>query len=305
METFIALISSYGLLVVFIAAFLDQGGLPVPAYPLIVVAAAIAHGAGESAWPLFLVALAATVAADLAWYSAGRKVGPPLLRLMCRLSLSPDSCVAKTRDVYDRWGPASLIVAKFIPGFAAVATTLAGETRTGIAKFLFFDAIGAALWAGGAVLLGVIFHTAVADVLDVLAALGRVALPAIAGLLVAWIGFKWFQRRRHIRQLRMDRVSVPELFELLKQEPKPLVLDVRSEGERRNFGWIPGARHVARPEEAGPVSGGEVIVYCDCPNEASAAKLAQSLRTQGFGRVRPLGGGLSAWIAAGHDVVRR
>jgi len=49
---------------------------------------------------------------------------------------------------------------------------------------------------------------------------------------------------------------------------------------------------------------GEVIVYCGCPNEASAVKVAQTLKQLGFGRVRPLHGGIDAWIAAGHDVER-
>ena len=304
METFIALIATYGLVVVFVATLLDQGGLPVPAYPLIVVAAAVMHGAGDSAWPVLIVAIGATLTADLAWYSGGRKLGPPLLRFMCRLSLSPDSCVAETRDIYTRWGPASLIVAKYIPGFAAIATTLAGETRTGIGRFLFFDTLGAALWAGGAVLLGVVFHAAVADVLEVLATLGRVALPALGLLLLAYIALKWFQRARHIRRFRMDRITVPELYALLQQEPMPLVLDARSEAERRSSGWIRGARHVGNAGDIQPGVFGEVVVYCNCPNEVSAAMVAKSLAARGFARVRPLGGGLDAWVAAGHPVDR-
>ena len=49
---------------------------------------------------------------------------------------------------------------------------------------------------------------------------------------------------------------------------------------------------------------GEVIVYCACPNEASAVTIAQKLRGLGFKRVRPLHGGIDAWIEAGHDVER-
>ncbi|MBV8854088.1 MAG: hypothetical protein JOY91_11835, partial [Sinobacteraceae bacterium] len=39
-----------------------------------------------------------------------------------------------------------------------------------------------------------------------------------------------------------------------------------------------------------------------CPNEASAAQVAKLLMNQGFRRVRPLQGGLDAWVAAGHQV---
>jgi len=39
----------------------------------------------------------------------------------------------------------------------------------------------------------------------------------------------------------------------------------------------------------------ELIVYCDCPNDASAAVMAAKLRKEGFRRVRPLAGGIGAW----------
>ena len=46
----------------------------------------------------------------------------------------------------------------------------------------------------------------------------------------------------------------------------------------------------------------EVIVYCACPNEASAAAVAKKLMHAGFKRVRPLAGGIEAWVAKGYDV---
>src|SRR6478609_7360664 len=176
MDMLLELITNYGLLVVLVAVFLDQGGLPIPAYPPLIVASAMAFDAGESVLPILAVATVAAVAADALWFAGGRRFGVRLLRFMCRLSLSPDSCVMSTRDMYSRWGPASLIGAKFIPGFAAVATTLAGENRTPFMRFVFFDAVGAFLWAGLAIALGVIFHAAVNDVLLELEELGHYGL---------------------------------------------------------------------------------------------------------------------------------
>ena len=46
----------------------------------------------------------------------------------------------------------------------------------------------------------------------------------------------------------------------------------------------------------------EVILYCACPNEASAAAVAKKLMRAGFRRVRPLKGGIDAWIAKGYLV---
>ena len=176
MDTLLHVIEAYGLWVVFFCVLLDQGGLPVPAYPPMIVTAALAVNAGEQWWPIVLVATLAALVADLLWFAGGRRFGASLLRLMCKLSLSPDSCVGLTRRIYARWGAPSLILSKYIPGFAAVATTLAGETGTQLRRFVLYDGIGAALWAGGAVALGVIFNEAVEAVLLELERLGHFAV---------------------------------------------------------------------------------------------------------------------------------
>jgi membrane protein DedA with SNARE-associated domain len=99
--------------------------------------------------PILGVAILGAVVADLIWFAGGRRYGASLLHLVCKVSLSPESCIGQTRRVYGRWGTPSLIVAKYIPGFAAVATTLAGETGTSLKRFVLYDSIGAALWATG------------------------------------------------------------------------------------------------------------------------------------------------------------
>ena len=302
METLLHLIAVYGLLVVFVSVFLDQGGIPVPAYPPIILTAAIAVDRGESVWPIVLVAAVAAVLADWMWFVGGRRLGAKLLRLMCRLSLSPDSCVLMTRGVYSRWGAPSLIVAKFIPGFAAVATTLAGETGTRTGRFLLYDGIGALLWAGVAVALGVFFHEAVNSVLESLEELGRYAVPVVLGLIVAFVAWKLWRRQAFLRQLRMARITPMELSELIDGGISPLILDVRPEMQRSASGWIPGAVFVRTIGEAELTPRDEVVVYCDCPNEASAAVLARALTKHGFKRVRPLAGGFEAWRSAGHQV---
>lgn len=303
METLIALISTYGLLVVFVSVLLDQGGLPVPAYPPLVVTAALAAESGQPLLPILLVAVLAALMADSLWYAGGRRYGAAMLRLMCRLSLSPDSCVLSTRSAYGRWGAPSLVLAKFVPGFAAVATTLAGDTRTPLPRFVAFDGLGALLWAGVAIALGAVFHEAVNHVLYRLEELGRYGLLLILAAIAAFVAWKWWRRKLFLRQLRMERITPAELYRLMETGQEPVILDVRPERQREASGWIPGARFVASLDEAAGIEGDEVIVYCACPDEASAALLARELKRRGFRRVRPLAGGLEAWREEGHVVV--
>jgi membrane protein DedA with SNARE-associated domain/rhodanese-related sulfurtransferase len=308
MNHLLDLLQYYGLAFVFINVLALQAGLPVPAYPTLIVTGALASRGGYSLPALLATAVAASLIADLAWYSVGRRVGGPVLRTLCRISLSPDSCVRQTESIFTRWGAHSLMVAKFIPGFASVATAMAGVLRVPLWRFIPADAIGATLWAGVAISLGYIFRNAIDDVLDVLQQMGKIGLGLIILAFVAYVFWKWLQRKRFIRQLIMDRITVDEVRRLMDEGNIGMVIDVRSPMSQDITGRIPGAVTVD-PENmtfdlvaVEPRS--EVVVYCACPNEASAVKVAKALVQHGFKRVRPLYGGIDAWIAAGHDVER-
>jgi membrane protein DedA with SNARE-associated domain/rhodanese-related sulfurtransferase len=304
MDALLQFIELYGLWFVFICVLLDQGGLPTPAYPPIIVTSALAVDGGRSLVGILLVAVLAAVLADVLWYACGRRFGTTMLRLMCRISLSPDSCVGATRRVYDRWGAPSLILAKYIPGLAAVATTLAGEKQIGVTRFIFYDGIGAALWAAGAVALGAIFHDAVDSVLLTLEQLGAFSLVLIAIAVAAFIAIKWRQRRRFLIQIRMARLTAEELAALIRDSSGVTILDVRSAERRAHTGWIPNSIHVETVDQLQLDPTAEVVVYCDCPNDASAAVLARQLKDKGYKRVRPLAGGFDAWQRTGSKVDR-
>lgn len=307
MRALLNLIENYGLLLVFGNVLLEQLGLPLPAYPTLIIAGALLiAGEQHSAWLLLTTAVAAALIADFFWFYTGRRYGTKVLSTLCRISLSPDSCVNQTESVYARWGSPSLVVAKFIPGFASVASALAGTVGTRRSTFLLFDGIGAALWAGLAIFLGTLFSTAIDSLLDVLTQLGKWGSLLVVIAFVIFIGAKWWERYRFLKSLRMARISVTELSELLREGgDTPVILDVRSTLMQQG-GRIPGAVTVALNDLAETLptlpEHGEVIVYCACPNEASAARVAKLLMQQGYSRVRPLAGGIDAWVEAGHAV---
>ena len=299
MEDLVRILELYGLQIVFVSVLLDQGGLPLPSFSLVVVAAGVATAAGQPVWPIFALAVIATLVADLIWFAGGRRFGAAMLRMICRVSLSPDSCVGTTRRIYTRWGAPSLIFAKYVPGLAAVATTLAGETRIPVARFALYDGIGAALWAGGGVALGVIFHEAIDAVLDELEVLGNSALVLLGVAVLVFVAVKWWQRWRFRMRIRMARISAAELFDLLKMQVKVAILDARTADRRERTGWIPGSVWVSDVEQLALGVYEQVVVYCDCPNDATAALVAKQLHAKGVAHVRPLAGGLDAWLKNG------
>ncbi len=309
MQLLLTLVEQYGLWLVFANVLALQLGLPAPAYPTLIVVGAVTARGDITVPQVIAVATVASLIADFVWYAAGGRHGRRVLRLMCRLSLSPDSCVRQTEDIYERWGAPSLMVAKFVPGFAAVATSMAGLVRTPLWRFALFDTIGAVLWSGVAVGLGWIFRDAVNDVIAVLGQAGHWGLVALAVALALYLAVKVVRRQRLLRSLRMARLSVEELSDMLASGERPLIVDVRPLAHQEQ-GRIPGAVWIdSHAFDASLQASGlrdrtaqEVIVYCACPNEASAALVAKQLMSAGFKRVRPLRGGIDAWIEKGYAV---
>ena len=297
----------YGLAAVVLNVLLNQIGLPLPAIPTLIVAGAIAAGGELPLAAVFLGAVAACLIADCGWYAVGQVYGIRVLKALCRISLEPDSCVSQTQTRFERWGVNSLVIAKFVPGLSTIAPPMAGALRIGWLRFIFLSTLSAALWVGAAMVAGVLFSSQIEGLLQHLDRIGSVAVAGALILLGAYIAFKWWERRRFFRELRMARISVSELYGLIQAGANPVIIDVRSPSARElEPHWIPGALHISFPD-VGPhlkdlPRDRDIILYCTCPNEASAARVAKILMNHGFKRVRPLHGGLDAWRAAGYTV---
>lgn len=301
-------LSQYGLIIVIVNVLLDQIGLPVPAVPTLIVAGALAADGHLSLSALFAGAVLACLVPDCGWYLVGQKYGIRVLKTLCRISLEPDSCVSQTQTRFERWGINSLLIAKFIPGLAIIAPPMAGAMRIGWPRFVVLSTCSAVLWSGTALGAGALFKSQIAQLLTHLQKFGSMTGMGLMLLLAAYIAYKWWERRRFYRLLRMARIGVAELYALIQAGASPLIIDVRSSTARElEPRWIPGALHVPLQDVAHHVKelprDRDIILYCTCPSEASAARVAKILMNHGFKRVRPLHGGLDAWVAAGYAVV--
>jgi membrane protein DedA with SNARE-associated domain len=220
----------YGVALVFGNVFLEQIGAPVPAVPALIVAGALSRDGKISSTHVLLAATFASLVADYLWFLLGRRYGYRILRTLCRISLSPDSCVRDTEARFERWGLKSLLIAKFIPGFSTVAPPLAGAGGRSTAGFLIYDFFGALLWAGSAVAAGRAFHRAIDRVIASLENLGGWAVAVVGFAVAIFILVKWAQRRAFFKQLRLARIAPEELYELMSSGEAPVVLDVRTGG---------------------------------------------------------------------------
>jgi membrane protein DedA with SNARE-associated domain len=257
----------HGYTVLLAWVFAEQVGVPLPAMPLLLAAGALAGTGHLNIFASLFYAVLGAVAADSIWYQLGRRKGIKILQLLCRISLEPDSCVRRTEGVFSKHGARSLLVAKFLPGLGIVTPPLAGIFHMRPRRFLLFDAAGSLLWAGAYLGLGYAFSGEIERVAERLAALGSWLLVLLLGAFASYIAYKFFARRRFLRELRIARITVDELKEKIDSGEDLVIVDLRHSVDfEADPETIPGAfrmdaKELEEKNDRLPRDR-EVILYC-------------------------------------------
>ena len=296
----------HGYLWLFLVALLERIGLPLLVTPVMIAAGAVAGLGDVSLTGIVLLTTVAAELGDLLWYELGRSRGASVLRLLCRISLEPDSCVRRSEDAFGRHTTSTLIWSKFVPGLGRLAAPVAGLSGMTRDRFLLVNGVGSLLWAACFALVGYV----PARKLPLGLLLAETAGWLLVGLGVAAIGnviWKYVQRQRFIRSLRVSRISVDDLKADLDRGARPFIVDLRHMLEfvvdprtvptavRISPDELP-ARNAEIPRDR------EIVLYCTCPSEATSAKVAMDLKNIGISKVRPLQGGLKAWQDRGYPM---
>jgi len=290
----------HGFPLVFVAVFIEQMGLPIPALPLLMTVGALAASGKFSLLLGILVTVIACMIADGFWFYLGRYRGNKVLAFLCRVSLEPDSCVRRTQNVFTRYGLRGIVVSKFVPAMSTVAPPLAGMSGVNAGRFLLVDGFASLLYGTVFLSLGYLFSNQIEQIGAAIANIGGSALSLIAVLVGIYVAYKYWQRRRLLRELSMARITVAELRRKQQAGEDLVILDLRSKAAlAEDPSLIQDAIHLSiedieRRREEFPKDR-EIIVYCSCPNEVTAARVALLLQKHGFTRVRPLLGGIDAW----------
>ncbi len=267
MSNLLAVIVQHGEILLFLYVFADQLGVPIPAAPVLMAAGGLA-AAGRLSLPGAVgLGVLATLVADLVWYTVGRLRGSRVLRLLCRVSLEPDSCVRRTEDVFLRHGVRFLLFAKFIPGLGTVGPPLAGIVGVGLLRFSLYSALGAFFWVGAWMVLGYGAGQAVERVVTRAGQLGAAVAVTLGLVIVGYVVVKWIQRQRFLRSLRIARILPDELNGQLATGNKPFIVDLRSAVDVRLTPYaLPGAVRLATEDvEQGRVDlprDRDVVLYC-------------------------------------------
>ena len=306
MNTLIELVQAYGLWIIFLITLLQSIGIPLPAFAILIVTAAVTPTEAVDIISLILTATFGSLMGDIILYFAGKRLGTSILGKLCRISISPDSCVKSSGDIFNRFGPPALTVVKFVPGLSTLAPVVAGVYAMPIFSFVAFSLIAAAFYSIAAVSMGVLFRNEIGSLIDTLTEFGKFGVFIVVITFGIYLFAKWLQRYRLIRQFNTDRVTVNDLLELIQERSGHIIFDARPADQRTRNGFIPGSIPISDinlSEIANLYSEyDEIIVYCSCPNELTAAKYAQKLRRSGLKRIRPLLGGVDEWTKSGGKV---
>jgi len=292
----------YGVVILPALAVAEQIGVPIPAVPaLLAVGALAAHG--RISIPLVLGAISvAALATDFAWYELGRRRGARVLVRLCQMSVEPDSCLRRAERIFARHGARSMLAAKFVPGLTTVMPPLAGVFAVPRGRFALYDLAGVLLWAGTWLALGYFFSDAIVLIAARATAIGHMFGLVIATALAGYIIVKYGRRHLFLRKLRTVRVSPEALKRRLDAGEDLTIIDLRTLLDVTATPYaIPGSRWLAAnaidEHEAEFLRSRDVVLYCASAYDATSARVALQLKREGITRVRPLEGGLAAWMA--------
>jgi len=287
-------------MVVFLTVLAEQVGLPIPAIPVLLAGGAVAGDGEAYLTVLTVISVVACLLGDMLWFELGRHRGRQALSLLCRISLEPDVCVRKTENLFATHGLRALILAKFIPGFSTLAPALAGLFKISIGRFVLFNGAGSLLWSLSFLLLGYVLSDQIGYIGELAMQFGTTAVSISAVSLGGHLVYKYLHRQKLLRELRVARITPVELKQLMNSGKELIVVDLRDILDHMADPYtIPGALRIS-PEELEQrhqdiPRDRDVILFCACPNEATAAKMALMLKRRGISRVRPLLGGIDTW----------
>jgi membrane protein DedA with SNARE-associated domain/rhodanese-related sulfurtransferase len=298
---------TYGYLVVFGWVLVEQLGVPLPAVPVLLAAGALSAEGQINMALTFAAALVAALAADTAWFFIGRRYGHTVLNLLCKMSLEPTTCVRRTQTSFSKRRGTMLIFAKFVPGLGTVAPPVAGQNGMSVRSFLYYDALGSTLWVGSMLLAGRFFADLLNRSAPLLDWVGHFSGTLLAVGIAAFLAARIVRRAMVLKELAAARIEPEELKSWLDDGDEVFIVDLRHPLELVSDPvTLAGARHFApdsltRRNEEIPRDR-EIVLFCSCPSEATAAKTARTLQRLGIERVRPLRGGLDAWREHGYPL---
>jgi membrane protein DedA with SNARE-associated domain/rhodanese-related sulfurtransferase len=301
-------VSTWGSAAVFLNVLLTRLGVPIPAVPMLLFAGSAIAAGTLSFWPILGAAVCGALIGDGTWFTAGRLYGRKLLAALSRLSPAADSRVDKARFLFERFGVPLVSISKFVPGLALITPPLMGSTAVDARIYAAWDLASVLAWATFWLLGGAAAERQLHMLLGFVRARGGTVIDILLAAALVYLAFRLQQRRRERRRFEDTASTVASSTAVggWRRIAPPKVLDARPQAPALEAPCrIPGALAFdpLSPEQVdGALQAYDMVIYCVCPDSATAVEITQRMRHNGYTRIRALRGGLDAWQRRGFPV---
>jgi membrane protein DedA with SNARE-associated domain len=263
----LAQIARHGYLLLFAWVTAEQLGAPLPAVPILLAAGVLSATGQLTLTTALALGILGCLIGDSAWYVIGKRRGTAVLRMLCRISLEPETCVRRSSDFISRHGGRSLVVAKFIPGISTVAVPLAANSEISLLSFFFHDFLGSVLYVGGYLVIGRLLGDRIDKLVMFADSLKSASVIFVIVATVAVVAWRYRQRRRFQKDIEIARITPEELRDLIEGGSSPYIIDLRHPLDMLpDPRVIPGAIRMTPAELSARQSEipreHEIILYC-------------------------------------------
>ena len=189
-------LAHYGYWTVAAALLLENAGVPVPGETILLLASFLAYSEHHlHLGYIILVGVCAATIGDNIGFAIGHHGGRPLLERYQHIFHVPLRTLVRGEHLFQRYGAATIFVARFIAGMRIIAGPLAGVLRMDWRKFALYNFLGAALWVSVISAVGYFFGKYWDDLMQVMHGLNLVLL-AVAAAVAIWLWRRWRKTRQ-------------------------------------------------------------------------------------------------------------
>jgi len=213
-------LDQFGYLAVAGFVLLEDFGVPVPGETILILGAVYAGTGRLQIWLVGLLGFIAAVVGDNIGFAIGHFGGRPLVERYGRYVFITPERLDKTTNFFERRGARIIIVARFIEGLRQANGIIAGISRMHWARFLAFNAVGAALWVGVWSCIGYFSGNHLTSIYHAVSRAGIYALIAAVLLLAAYIAWRVVRARRR-RAERKSAAAGDEASAASDDSPAP------------------------------------------------------------------------------------
>jgi undecaprenyl-diphosphatase len=188
----------YSYALVAVMAFLETGafvGLFVPGETVVIVGGVVAGQGHVDLWLLLGLTWLCAFAGDVTGYVLGRRLGRRFLLAHGRRVHITEPRLVRVEAFFGRYGPAAILVGRFVGLVRAVAPFVAGASRYPAGRFLALAGVGTGLWSAAFVLLGYLFWESLDEAVAI-AKRGSLALGAAVAVVIGMVaGYRYVRGR--------------------------------------------------------------------------------------------------------------